>query len=216
MHKLGGTDMDWNSFFSGVSGGAVVTVAAGWVLKKWLGKHIDKSVELKYDKELESHRASLQKQVTRFVQEMQAVAEGIREQKEVDKELFDKFMEALPSSGAIEFVKAHDMAYSFDIDVLDSLYSFYDNWEKPEYCFLDEEIDQKRAVLHEKTSVYLKSLGCLHTYDKDFNATAVPREMKYNYPEEFRQTVKKLNDLGGEVVAAHEDLIKTAREKWNC
>ena len=186
--------------------------------RRWLGARIEESIKHEYARKLEEHKAHLQEQVNRSIRQMQSEFQEAVDQKATDKALFAKFLETLPSSGSIEFMDKFNMAgWSFDRKNLDQLATFQEDWRRPERQFLDEEVDKRRAHLHKLIGEYLKCLA-FNTFPVKGNPdySSVPEEWQEEQPERFNRTVKKLHDLAGKAVAAHKDLITTARQRLKC
>ncbi|MBI5901952.1 MAG: hypothetical protein HZB84_00485 [Deltaproteobacteria bacterium] len=211
--------MDWSTFITALltslGGTGILVAIAVFLGKKWLGSRIEESVKHEYARKLEEHKAQLQTQLNRSVEEMKAEFQEAVDQKVTDKALYVKFFETLPSSGSIEFLKTFDMGFgSFETEQLSQLKYFYCNWNKPEYEFLDAELECKRKALREAISKYLDSYStnvfCTKTDTK--RAYVLP-EWKETKPDVYRQIIDKLNSLADEVVKAHEDLVRSARLK---
>ena len=73
-----------------------------------------------------------------------------------DRGLFQEFMRDLPSTGAIDFLRQHDMATRFDDSQFDPLWSFSRKWDLPEFAFHLPELDRLRAGLHLAVIRFLK------------------------------------------------------------
>ncbi|MDO8425894.1 MAG: hypothetical protein Q7T24_00080, partial [Deltaproteobacteria bacterium] len=109
--------MDWTPLITSLGSSAVLFALLSFLAKKWIGSRIEQSVKHEYAKKLEEHKAQLQAQVNRSVEEMKAEFKEAIDQKATDKALFAKFMDTLPSSGSIEFLKTFDMGFgSFETE----------------------------------------------------------------------------------------------------
>ena len=215
--------MDWPAFIAALltslGGTGILIAIAVFLGKKWLGSRIEQLVKHEYDKKLEEHKAELQAQVNRSVEEMKAEFQEAVDQTATDKTLFAKFLDTLPSSGSIEFLKTFDMGFgSFETEQLSQLKDFYYNWNKPEYEFLDSELEKKRRELRNVVQKYLDSYSknTFLTYDIDQKRAYVLPEWKITQPENYRQAIEELNSLADEVVKAHTDLVRSARVKLKC
>lgn len=146
--------------------------------------------------------------------EVETLKEEIKRRKiEKDRELFKEFLEVLPSSGSIDFIDTMNMAgFSFDSERLDDLREFYYNWDNAEHEFMDEELEAKRERLHELIGDYT-SLISGNTFPTDGGRQTVPPEWEREQPERFAKVVNELHEKAEEVVEAHQDLVRTGREK---
>lgn len=163
--------------------------------KKWLGARIEESIKLEYAKRRDEHVD----QITS------------------DKILFSCFLEELPSSGVIEFVKTHDFGASYPVGTLRELKKFEREWGTPERCFLDNVINSKLEHLRMAISEFLDySAENVFTLKDNPNRAAIPKEWRDTHPDKYRETVKKLNELGDQLATSHEDLVITARRMLKC
>lgn len=146
--------------------------------------------------------------------EVETLEEEIRRRKiEKDRELFKEFLEVLPSSGSIDFIDQKNMAgFSFDSEKLDDLRDFYYDWDDAEHEFMDDELEAKRERLHELVADYT-SLIAGKTFPTDSGHQTVPPEWEYEQPERFAKVVNELHEKADAVVEAHQDLVRTGREK---
>lgn len=145
------------------------------------------------------------------------VEEKISGNRAVDLETFKRLKETIPSEGSIDFIRHHNMSgFSFDLDHLDDLDKFYFNWNDAEHEFLTKSLEIKKKKLHSLVGKYLDSIG-VNTYPTHRPGTnTVPPEWEIEQTERFREIVNELHDLARKVVAAHQDLFRTARNKLKC
>lgn len=216
--------MDWSAFttalLTSLGGTGILIAIIVFFSKKWLGSRIEESVKHEYAKKLEEHKAQLHEQLNLSVEQMKAVFQDAVDLKATDKALFAKFMDTLPSSGSIEFLKTFDMGFgSFDTDQLSQLKDFYYSWNNPEYEFLNTDLESKRRELGNVVDEYFVSYGkntFLRNDCLDQKRAYVPTEWKETHPENYRQAVDELNSLADKVVKAHEDLVRNARMRLIC
>ncbi len=67
-----------------------------------------------------------------------------------DGKLYERLTNLLPSNGIINFIDKHDMAGSFDLDVLDPLDEFIHTWKNAEHEFLDPEIENAKSEFYDR------------------------------------------------------------------
>ncbi|MHB9027228.1 MAG: hypothetical protein ACYC9O_00515 [Candidatus Latescibacterota bacterium] len=214
--------MNWSviitALLASIGGTGSLIAVILFVGKKWLDTRIAGSIGHEYAKKLEEHKAQLQEQVSRSLQMMQADFQAAVDEKVADKILFAKLMDTLPSSGSIEFIDEYNMAgFAFKWERLDQLKSFLREWDRPENRFLNNEIDVKRECLYNIAREYISYLS-LNTFclDNNIEYSSVPAEWELTNPELFHEVVDKLHRLAGQLVTAHQDLVKTARNKLKC
>lgn len=141
------------------------------------------------------------------------VEQKVHHGKEADRKLFQQFKQVLPSNGNIDFIDKQNMAgFSFDLDRLDHLYDFLHRWNDAEHEFLDKKLEEKRKRLLKLIAEYSHLIG-MNTWRTDLGFQAVPSEWEDEQPDRFREVVTNLHDKAGEIVAAHQDLVRTARKK---
>ena len=146
--------------------------------------------------------------------EVQTLEEEIERRKiKKDRELFQEFLEVLPSSGSIDFIDTKNMAgFSFDPESLDDLREFYYNWDDAEHEFMDDELEEKRERLYDLVADYT-SLISGNTFRTDSGRQTVPPEWEHQQPDRFAKVVSELHEKAEAVVEAHQDLVRTGRKK---
>jgi len=133
----------------------------------------------------------------------------------IDKALFRKFQEVLPSNGSIQFIAQFNMAgFSFSNTDLDDLWRFNHRWNDAEHEFIDGELERSRANLYYLIDDYLLFIA-LNTFpvSGSNDDQIVPPEWEVNEPARFYSVVKKLHDLAGQIFETHQQLIRDARTK---
>ncbi|MBN3890509.1 MAG: CHAT domain-containing protein [Nostoc sp. JL31] len=132
--------------------------------------------------------------------------------KELDQELFQRFLEELPSNGSIRFIKEANMAgFSFQVNRLDQLHNFSFKWADAEHEFIDPVLESKRKELFnliEQYTIYV-AYNTYPTHRVGFNT--VPPEWEKEQPEQFWRVVDELHELAGKVVEAHQELVRLGR-----
>jgi hypothetical protein len=207
----------WTALFTSILGTGAIGALFVFLAKKWLGTRIEQSFKHEYDKKLEEHKAHLRKQTGLSLQHKQAQFQEGVQQNAVDKELFAKLLQTLPSSGSIEFLKMHDVGGNFEWSRLDELHAFRHDWDSPEHHFLDQDLDSRRAQLCDAVGSYLDFLA-LNTFatDAEHDRHRVPPEWSWKQPQKYEDTIGALNSLVDKVVRAHGDLVMFARKRLKC
>lgn len=140
---------------------------------------------------------------------------GAREKRNnPDRQLFEAFLEVLPSHGSIEFIKTHNIGGTFDPEELNDLRRFTYEWIDPEHEFLNNRLEKKRRKLHELTEQYLYSIA-VNTFPTHSGRQRVLPRWELERPKPFGEVVNELHDLADQVADAHQDLVRTARKTLN-
>lgn len=132
-----------------------------------------------------------------------------KKQNKHDLELFNQFLNTLPSEGSIRFIDKFDMAGGvFKRSKLDQLYEFYYKWTTPEYKFLNKKLEKLRAELHQKSVNYLNYLS-INTWVIKGNSeySSVPPEWEEEKPDRFKEVVGRLHSSAEEIVKLHKELV---------
>ena len=211
--------MDWGVFWTAlltsIGGMTVLAAVLGWLGKKWIGARIENSVRHEYDVKLETHKATLQQEVTEAVRKLETEFRDAVDRQAADKDLFRRFLATLPSSGSIAFLRDNNFAgFSFRRSRLKDLDAFYHDWDDAEHEFLDNELEEKRKHLHSLISEFTGYLA-LNTWplDTDANSSWVPPDWEHEQPDRFRETVDRIHSLAQRIVDAHSSLVRMGREK---
>ena len=130
-----------------------------------------------------------------------------------DKELFERLTGLLKSDGVIGFLDRNNMAgFSFQLSELEPLDAFYYGWGKPEFEFINEELEQLKLSLWEATNRYLRIVAyqTFPTHNQGWNT--VPPDWEVDQPDRFHKVVDELHEIAGEIVDLHRQLIRKGRE----
>lgn len=210
--------MDWSTFWTAIGGalggGAVVCLAAIWIIKKWLGRHIEESVSHQYNTKLESHKAELQQETTAAIRKMEADYQDAVDQQAADKELFTRLLRTLPANGSIHFLRENNFAgFSFSWQRLSQLNDFVHEWDNVDHEFLDADLEAQRQALLDAANRFLAYLGSNTWPLASGDRSSVPQEWEDSEPQRFRETVGRIHELAEGVVSCHTDLVRNGRSK---
>ena len=145
------------------------------------------------------------------------VEERVSSSHAVDRDLFQRLRQDLPSDGSIAFIDTNNFAgFSFQLSRLSDLDTFVHVWDDAEHEFLNKKLEQKRKQLMTLVKEYLAviALQTFPTHTPGWNS--VPEEWELEQPQRFNEVVGKLHDLAGQIVALHQDLFRIARRKLKC
>ena len=140
---------------------------------------------------------------------------------ELDRKLFMEIRDILPSDkGSIIHLRFHDYGNSFFEDAHVDLENFVRSCIKPEFEFLDIDLEGMKSKLADSIHTFLRAVSLLvYTVEGRENKLAVPKEWSYGSEQaqkEYRESVEKLNDLSTKVHEAYDELIRLGRRKLAC
>lgn len=150
----------------------------------------------------------------RFAGDIPALAmaekQGAR-RRESDRRLFAELKADLPSKGSISFIDEWNMAgFGFDWKKLDQLEAFHFKWGDAEHEFIDSELERQRRTLHELVGRYLSYLA-LNSRPRHTGLQTIPPEWEHEQPKRFDEVVTTLHDLARQIVAPHQELVRSGR-----
>ncbi len=140
---------------------------------------------------------------------------------DVDRKLYEEIREILPSDrGSIVFLRFHEYASSFHEDAHADIEKFAQNCSRPEFEFLDADLEGLRGKLARSIDQFLRAVSLLvyPVEGRDYRY-AVPQEWRYLSEEskrEWQESVDKLNDLSAKVCQAYDELVRLCRRKLAC
>jgi len=134
----------------------------------------------------------------------------------IDKKLFEKFLEILPSTdGSINFITQCGVEQAFKPSSLDNFQKYFDEWDNAEHEFLDPELEKKQKYLRSLIGEYLRTMSveaCFPVHPKS-ERCQIPKEWRETQPDRFNNVVKKLNSLTNDIFDTHQELIRIGRKK---
>lgn len=136
--------------------------------------------------------------------------------RDTDSKLFERLKETLPSKGSISFIDEQNMAgFSWPLSKLDQLKNFYHEWGDAEHEFIDQDMEALRSKLHKLTDDYLGQIAANTFPANNPERQTVPSEWEEKNPKHFFEVVDKLHETAGEIVKAHQELIRLGRQKFS-
>lgn len=134
-------------------------------------------------------------------------------QQNLDKELFLKFVDLLNKNGFMDFVQNNNFAgFSFYYIKLEAMDEICFKWNKPEYEFLDSDLESCRANLYTYICKFSSKIAT-NTFPCGNNCGSVPEEWEDEQPERFKQVVKELHDNADQIVREYASLIHIGKVK---
>ncbi|RUM57092.1 MAG: hypothetical protein DSY60_05590 [Persephonella sp.] len=133
----------------------------------------------------------------------------------MDKKLFEKFLNFLPSDNpSIIFVKEHNFSFPFNENLLKLLEEFLRTWNNAEYEFFDEDLERLKEQLYSLIKEFLLLLSeNVFPLGNSNKFLSVPSEWELEQPERFHKVVSKLHELGDKIYQTHQELIRIGRKK---
>ena len=145
------------------------------------------------------------------------VEERVSSSHAVDRDLFNRLRQDLPSNGSIAFIGTNNFAgFSFQLSRLADLDTFVYEWDDAEHEFLNKNLEQKRKELMTLVKEYLSVIAVQTFPTRTPGWNSVPEEWEIEQPKRFNEVVEKLHNLAGQIVEVHQDLFRTARKKLKC
>ena len=139
------------------------------------------------------------------------------EHKQLDKELFSKIKtKILPVSGSISFIRTNNFAgFTFRTEYIKDLDSFCQYIEKPDFEFIDRELNIYLEQLKVEISKF-QTIIALNTWpirNPNIDANTVPPEWEDEQPERFWKVVNEIHSTAGEICKNYDGLIKLGKRK---
>lgn len=128
-----------------------------------------------------------------------------------DRDLFATFLDVLPSTRAIAFLKRY-AGQPITPEVLRELGDFVDTWTNAEHEFHDRSLEKARKKLVVAIKEYLGYMA-LNTFTTPRGDQSVPGEWEWEQPDRMRTVIDTLQTLGNKAVAAHQELVRLGRKQ---
>lgn len=136
---------------------------------------------------------------------------------EVDRRLFNEFVNLLPSDGLdVKLLEDHDFGNSHHGKSVKALEAFVYIWDNAQKQFLDTELESKRSNLIIKAKHFIYTLACRsYAIGNGEIFSCVPDAYRgaWEWPAHVDEQIRELNELGTELFELHKDLVLTARRK---
>lgn len=130
--------------------------------------------------------------------------------------LFKRFIELLPSTGVIHFLKTHDFLGSFNRDGIRPIVQFLYDWGNAEHEFQDKEIEALKAELYGAARQFDTLIGKYTSPNKHgFQAVRPDHYEGGDHRElEFQREAEEIGDAADLVVAKHQEFVRAGRQKF--
>lgn len=127
--------------------------------------------------------------------------------KHPDIELYQKFIQNVPSTGSIQYLRDTDMRRPIDTTQLRELSRFVNYWDNAEHEFVNKEIEKKKLELLDSCNKFFGFFN-LNTFHFRDTLQSVPIEWQDEQIERYNRVTSTLNTLADDVVTKHQELIK--------
>jgi hypothetical protein len=158
--------------------------------------------------ELKAHR---QQWYSRF--EVRGPVVATETHLELDRQVYRKLKEVLPSDSSIHFIRFNNYAgFSFPLDQHKNLHDFLRACEFPEFEFIDPDLEGLRGTLRKTVEEFVSMIG-MNTWrvPGTEGRNSVPSEWEDQQPERFEEVVNRLHDLTTQICDTYDSIIRIAR-----
>ncbi|MGI9278336.1 MAG: hypothetical protein ACR2PX_01745 [Endozoicomonas sp.] len=137
----------------------------------------------------------------------------------VDEALFKEFLEVFPSgSRSAYLLETHDFGNSFNLESLNNIDKFVDEWNCPEKSFIDQDLEAIRKELWAKCYKFSWLVAEKSSPTHGGLQSVVPDRVRgdWDWPKWVDDDVKAVNKMASEVFVLHQSFIKFMRETLKC
>jgi len=138
----------------------------------------------------------------------------------VDRELFNKFIELLPSDGLdVKLLEEHDFGSSHHGNAVKALDKFVHTWNNAQKQFLDTELETQRSNFITKANYFIYTLASRsYSIGNGEIFSCIPDAYRgaWDWPQHVNEQIKELNELSSELFELHKALVLLARGKLKC
>ncbi|MGI6585796.1 MAG: HNH endonuclease [Lutisporaceae bacterium] len=159
------------------------------------------------EKELISHRNSWYEKV-----KQSGGITGNPDYQDIDRKTYEKLKSILQSDMMIWLNENNFAGFSFKLDNLDPIREFIYECEKPEFEFIDIDLEGLKHQLCEKTKKFSRLIG-KYTFPNGDGWNSIPSDWEIEYPERFDEVVDQIHTATSEIWEGYCELIKLSRRK---
>jgi hypothetical protein len=135
---------------------------------------------------------------------------------ELDRSVFHRLRDLLPSTGTIDYVRQHHYGEPFLALEHRSLYDYLKGCSLPEFEFIDPDLEGLRVELYERTRMFIDVVS-RNTFRVDMPGLegylAVPAEWKNQEWERWEEAVKVINESADALCSVYDSLVRLGRRK---
>jgi len=132
-----------------------------------------------------------------------------------DIRLFREFLDVLPSNTFIEFLKQHDFLLDFELDSVNPLRQFINEWDNAEHEFQDNELEELRKSLMTAGDDFSSKISKYTSPNSSGRQAVRVDNLKHidEHEERFESEAKIIDEASDEFVRIHQELVRTGRKK---
>lgn len=132
-----------------------------------------------------------------------------------DVQLFERLLEVLPSKTFIEFLKQHDFLLDFQLEGVDPLRRFINEWDNAEHEFQDSELEELRKSLMDAGNDLSYKISKYTSQNNSGWQAVRPDRLKHveEHEERFRKEAGIIDAASDEFVRIHQELVRKGRQK---
>ena len=142
-----------------------------------------------------------------------------REEKDIDKTLFSKFLTLLPTdSRSIHMLHVHDFSNQFGDESLADIEKFVRNWNNPEYQFLNLSLEKKKMEFFNKAQEFVWLIANKSSPNNMGFQSVVSDKFRddWNLPEWLEKEIVEVNETATDVYRQHQEFIMFVRRELKC
>jgi hypothetical protein len=134
---------------------------------------------------------------------------------EHDKKILKSILDVIPSNGSILFIRDYDFGGSFNIENIKEISSFLEISKRPDFRFLDKEIEKCRLSLVHAINQFDSFIGmnCYSALIKEAHIIGIKKAHEYQDINEYRIIKNDINELANNVCNSYDSLIFSASKK---
>lgn len=137
-----------------------------------------------------------------------------------DRELFDEFLDALPSNGNVKFIDEYDFLFGdFHRHNISQIKDFLETWNDAEHEFVNKKLEKKRQELFGRLKKFLDVLVVATVPVGNGKKLSVfpdnqPRKNdEGHYLPHLKEDARKTNDAAKGIFKLHQDFIREAKKR---
>ena len=138
----------------------------------------------------------------------------IKKKSEFDSNLFEKFLDELPSnSPSIRFLAEHDIGTAYKKDELKDLYDFLYTWDNAEHEFKNRKLENLRKEFITKSYAFLGELA-MNVWPVKNNPDFYSMHLSgRQYNKERMERRDELNEKAIELYNIHQNIVRMGNKK---
>ena len=136
-------------------------------------------------------------------------------QKERDKEIFERLIQILPVDGGIQHIIDRDLSIrAYSIDRISDLYEFTEINNRPDFIFIDQDLEKKKKKLADRIgNLLLKLQKETVSYDENPSHKRLPACEEFTNLDQWEKVGRELNNIAEQVYSQYKDFYASARKR---